>query len=77
MMPSVCGDAYFSFTRYSAAAMKSSKTFCFFSNIPASCHASPYSPPPRMFAVAHTPPRSRIAGISGRKRGSSELPNPP
>ena len=43
---------YFSLTRYSAAAMKSSKTFCFFSNMPALCHSSPYSPPPRMFAVA-------------------------
>ncbi len=64
MMPSVCGEAYVSWTRYSAAAMKSSNTFCFFSNIPASCQASPYSLPPRMLAVTQTPPRSRNAGTS-------------
>ena len=57
--------------------MKSSKTFCFFSFIPASCHASPYSLPPRMFAVAQTPPRSRNAGTSGRNEGSVAMSNPP
>ena len=29
--------------RYSAAAMKSSKTFCFLSSMPARCQSSPYS----------------------------------
>ena len=37
---------------HSAAAMKSSKTFCFLSLVPAWCHSSPYSPPPRRFAWA-------------------------
>jgi hypothetical protein len=37
---------------HSAAAMKSSNTFCFFSFVPASCHASPYSLPPRMLTLA-------------------------
>uniref|UniRef100_A0A224XZV3 Putative secreted protein n=1 Tax=Panstrongylus lignarius TaxID=156445 RepID=A0A224XZV3_9HEMI len=41
--------------KYSAAAWKSSKTFCLFSKRPASCHFSPYSPPPRRFATATTP----------------------
>ncbi len=35
--------------RYSHAAMKSSKTFCFLSSMPARCHFSPYSLPPRRF----------------------------
>ena len=43
---------------HSAAAMKSSKQFCFMSFMPASCHSLPYSPPPRMLARAYTPPIS-------------------
>ena len=42
---------------HSAAAMKSSNTFCFRSRMPARCQASPYSPPPRRFATAIVPPR--------------------
>ena len=40
-----------------AHARKSSNTFCFFVSLPASCHSSPNSPPPRRFAVATTTPR--------------------
>ena len=41
-----------------AAAMKSSNTFCFCSFVPALCHASPYSEPPRRLATAKAPPIS-------------------
>ena len=40
----------------SAAAWKSSKTFCFVPSIPARCHSSPSSLPPRRLATAYTPP---------------------
>ncbi|OQC41568.1 MAG: hypothetical protein BWX61_01416 [Bacteroidetes bacterium ADurb.Bin035] len=39
--------------------MKSSKTFCFRSFIPASCHFLPYSPPPRILGTAYIPPFSK------------------
>ena len=71
MMPSFAGEVYFSLTRYSATAMKSSNTFCFFSRLPALCHASPYSAPPRMLTVTQMPPSSSQAGTSepvGRQR---------
>ena len=45
-------DVYFSVISHSAAAMKSSKTFCLLLQAPAWCHASPYSPPPRRLATA-------------------------
>ena len=77
MMPSFAGDVYFSLTRCSATAMKSSKTFCFFSSRPASCHASPYSAPPRMLAVTQTPPISSHAGTSWPIGGSVLIENPP
>src|SRR5258706_186219 len=67
MIPSFAGDVYFSFTRYSATAMKSSNTFCFFSRLPALCHASPYSAPPRMLTVTQMPPTSSHAGTSPRQ----------
>ena len=35
---SLSDEVYFSAMRYSAAAMKSSKTFCLFSSMPALCH---------------------------------------
>ena len=66
MIPSFAGEVYFRATSYSATAMKSSKTFCFFSSMPARCHASPYSAPPRMLAVTQTPPCSSHAGTSAR-----------
>ena len=37
-------DVYLFAISHSAAAMKSSKTFCFFSFIPCLCQSSPYSP---------------------------------
>ena len=77
MMASLDGDVYRRCTRYSPAAMKSSNTFCFFSFIPASCHAWPYSPPPRRLAVAHTPPSSSHAGTSERKVGFVVMSKPP
>src|SRR6266513_1105559 len=45
------GRVYFSFIKYSAAAAKSSNTFCFFVRLPALCQSSPSSPPPRIFAT--------------------------
>ena len=45
------GRVYCSLLRYSAAAAKSSNTFCFLVRLPALCHSSPNSPPPRMFAT--------------------------
>src|ERR1700738_798654 len=42
----------------SAAAMKSVKVFFLFIMRPASCHALPNSPPPRMWAMARVTPRS-------------------
>ena len=39
-------EVYLCAISHSAAAMKSSKTFCFLSFVPALCHSSPYSPPP-------------------------------
>lgn len=50
MIPSRSGRVYPSLTRYSPAAMKSSNTFCFLSSIPARCHDSPNSLPPRRLA---------------------------
>ena len=55
-MAKCSGEVYLLAIRYSAAANKSSKTFCFFSNIPCSCHFSPYSPPPRRLGSANQPP---------------------
>lgn len=43
---------YFWAIRYSAAAIKSSNTFCFCKTVPDSCHFLPNSPPPRIFATA-------------------------
>jgi hypothetical protein len=47
--------------RCSAAAWKSSNTFCLRSSIPARCHSWPSSPPPRSPAIAYTPPASTQA----------------
>jgi len=62
---------------HSPAAMKSSNTFCFFSFIPAWCHSSPYSPPPRMQASAYTPPISIQTRLATEKYGVDEALNPP
>ncbi len=45
-------EVYLFAISHSAAAMKSSKTFCFFAFVPARCQSSPYSPPPRRFGCA-------------------------
>ena len=62
-------DVYFCAIRYSAAAIKSSKIFCFWSFVPARCQESPYSPPPRMFASAKMPPRSSHVTADGEIYG--------
>ena len=62
---------------HSAAAMKSSKTFCFLSLVPPWCQVSPYSPPPRRLGWANTPPRSIHTRLAGLNAGVSEMLNPP
>ncbi len=64
-------------TNHSAAAMKSSKTFCLFFRRPASCHALPYSPPPRRLAEAKTPPISSHGMTHVRYRGTRGASKPP
>ena len=76
-MASRDGWVHFSAISHSAAAMKSSNTFCFCSFIPAWCQASPYSPPPRMLAVASTPPRSIHPSQAGTNLGTSGMSKPP
>jgi len=49
-MAKCCGKVYLLAIKNSAAENQSSKTFCFFSNIPCWCQFSPYSPPPRKLA---------------------------
>ena len=51
--------------RASAAPRKSSNTFCLRSSIPARCHSSPSSLPPRRLATAYTPPASTQASADG------------
>ncbi len=70
-------EVYRSAISHSAAAMKSSKTFCFLSFVPAWCHSSPYSPPPRRLGTAYRPPISIQARTDGLKPGVSEMLNPP
>ena len=57
-MAKCSGEVYFLSIRYWAAANQSSKTFCFFSNMPCSCQCSPYSSPPRRLGMANQPPCS-------------------
>ena len=45
-------EVYLLAISHSAAEMKSSNTFCLRSLVPARCHSSPYSPPPRRLACA-------------------------
>src|SRR5258707_7645001 len=67
-------DVYLLATSHSAAPMKSSKTFCLFFFIPASCQASPYSPPPRRLATAYTPPSSSHVRLEAENVGVREIP---
>src|SRR5690554_2812307 len=76
-MASFSEEVYPSAIRYSAAAIKSSKTFCFFSNIPCWCHSSPYSPPPRRLGIAYTPPFSNNIKLDTEKEGPMLMLNPP
>ncbi len=63
--------------RKRAHASKSSNTFCLLVKLPARCHFSPYSPPPRRFAMAYTTPRSKSGRKVGSKYGGKLMPYPP
>ena len=76
-MASLSGRVYLLAISHSAAAMKSSKTFCLWSFVPALCQASPYSPPPRRFGWAKTPPISSHAKRATEKPGNIETLKPP
>jgi cell division protease FtsH len=45
--------------------------------VPASCHSRPYSPPPRRFARAYTPPASSHTRLVTENSGTSGMLNPP
>ena len=60
-------------TRWSAQAMKSSKQFCLVCSRPPWCHATPYSPPPRMLAIAKTCPCSSHCSRAGENDGFIEI----
>ena len=70
-------EVYLFSIKYSAAAMKSSKTFCLFIFVPASCHVLPYSPPPLKLGTAYTPPCSIQTALNGLKLGVKEILKPP
>src|SRR5215472_8463392 len=76
-MASFDGLVYLFWMSHSAAATKSSKTFCFFSNIPPWCQLSPNSPPPRRFGWTKTPPCSVHQAAIDENDGVSETLNPP
>lgn len=70
--------AYRSVCRYSQAASTSSNTFCLLNRQPASCHGSPYSPPPRALTNASTPRYDATQVIiDGENIGVSGMLNPP
>ena len=54
---------------------KSSKTFYFFSLIPAECHSSPYSFPPLRFAIAIFTPifynKANLNALNGQTRSKA------
>ena len=76
-MASRDGLVYLRVISQSAAARKSSKTFCFLSSIPARCQASPNSPPPRRFGSANTPPFSIQNAAREEKNGRMLMLKPP
>ena len=76
-MASRSGEVQPFFCSHSAAAMKSSKMFCFLPRRPASYQAFPYSPPPRRLATAYTPPISSQTARDTTKAGSIGTLNPP
>jgi hypothetical protein len=63
--------------RQSAAAWKSSNTFCLCSRMPARCQSSPSSAPPRRLATAYTPPAATQARACGVYSGTREIAKPP
>src|SRR5690606_40366659 len=63
------GDVKPSLIKYSAAAIKSSITFCFCIFVPASCHFSPYSPPPLRLTIARSEERRVGKECSMRELG--------
>ena len=61
------GFVYFSSTRYEAALMKSSNTFCLLPSIPPLCQSSPYSFPPLIPGNAMIPPSSSQDSLDKEK----------
>ena len=57
-MASIAGVVRPAAISFSAQAMKSSKVVCFLAILPASYQLRPRSPPPRMWPIAKTTPRS-------------------
>lgn len=70
-------DVYLLSIRYSAAAMKSSNTFCLLASMPARCHSSPYSPPPRRFTMGIDAALFHQRTLSGVKPGVRLMLIPP
>ena len=70
-------EVYLLSISHSAAAMKSSNTFCLLSFVPALCQSSPYSPPPRRLGTAKTPPISIHTRFDTLNAGVSEMLKPP
>ncbi len=64
-------------TRVVAQAMKSSNTCCLLPSMPARCHASPCSMPPRRLARTTDPPASRNATRAGLNIGVTGMLKPP
>ena len=64
-------------TSQSAAASKSANTCGLRSRMPAWCHASPSSPPPRSPGIATWPPSSHQTAMNGLHAGVSVMLNPP
>ncbi len=56
-----------------AQARKSSNTFCLCVRLPARCHSSPNSPPPRRFAVDEDAARARDRRARGRCSAGARL----
>ena len=62
------------FTNHSAQSTKSVKVFFLRINMPSSCHASPSSSPPRMWAMTNTMPRSTSDSRAMEKLASMPRP---
>src|SRR5438270_429033 len=59
---SFSAEVYFRSIMNLSAAAKSSNTFCFLVSMPARCHSSQYSPPPRRRQSANRPDRRLLRG---------------